>query len=672
MSGELVAGSIWLKLGADTSDLEQGVKKVDSFFGKFGGFAKTAGVALAGGLVAAGAATIGFGKQALDASSELTVTQMKYETILGSQEAATKRAAELTAFAARTPFELGDVQKADIILQGFGIRSEKLLDTVGNAAAISGSSFGDLGLIIGQISQSKDLDNIKQLVERGVVSFDELKKAGISFAKDGSIVNSVEETYGAVVGIIDKKFAGGMDKLSNTLPGKVSTMNDTIKSKLAEFAKKTGLETFATNAITTVTGFISTIDIDGLFNKLTTGVNDLIKTGQGVGKWISDNQVWLVPLGAVIGSVAAAWGLWNLALGAYAVFTAAATAATTVFGAAVAIATSPITLIGLAIGAVIAIGWLLYKNWDTISMWATQVWNAIWGTITSVANNIWNTITQVWNAIWGSITTVLTQIWNAVVQGWNAIFSTISGVVRGIWDFIVWVFTEVLSFYVGLWSAMFYTVYNAANDIWDTIVNIFSIVVDWFRQVWDNTISAVKGIWDGFISLLQGVWDAIKMPFENMGESIKNVFSGIDLFQMGRDMIQGLVDGIKNMAGSVTNAVSNSVNGAVDAAKRALGIHSPSRVMKYEIGYNMVDGWTEGIDERKQDLFGSVEDMSYGAFASSTVGAGGSVGGVSQIAGNNYTTNVYGSYLGTDKDKREFGREMKDAWVDIFPQLKTV
>lgn len=166
---------------------------------------------------------------------------LKYKTLLGSQEAAAKRVQEILDFAAKTPFETAEISKADIILQGFGIRTEKRLKTIGDASAITGSSIDDLSIIMGQLSQSKDLENIKQLVERGVVSFDELKRAGIRFAKDGSVINSVQETFTAVENIMAKKFGGGMDALSNTISGKMSTAMDTVNLKLGELAQNTGL-----------------------------------------------------------------------------------------------------------------------------------------------------------------------------------------------------------------------------------------------------------------------------------------------------------------------------------------------------------------------------------------------------------------------------------------------
>lgn len=196
-----------------------------------------------------GVVFVGLATFALKSADTFEKANLKYETLLGSQEEAIKRVQELKEFAAKTPFSLERIQKADIILQGFGIRSEDILHTIGDAAAVTEQDFADLSLILGQLSQSKDLENIKQLVERGVISFKELEAAGIKFAKDRSIVNSVDETYGAVVGIMEKKFGGGMIKLSQTLTGRISTLRDEFILMLGDIAQESGLLDFAKNKI---------------------------------------------------------------------------------------------------------------------------------------------------------------------------------------------------------------------------------------------------------------------------------------------------------------------------------------------------------------------------------------------------------------------------------------
>lgn len=204
----------------------------------------------------------------LKAADEFEKGLLKYQTLLGSQQAALQRMEELQQFAAKTPFELKDIIKADVLLQGFGLRTQKLLNIIGDAAAISGSGFAELSLIMGQLSQSKDLENIKQLAERGVITFEELQAAGISFAKSGAVVNSVEETFSTVVSIMEKKFGGGMKKLSGTMSGLLTTIKDNVNIGLGIIATESGLLDFIKDKMEQLIVWIDSVDWSAIGRKL--------------------------------------------------------------------------------------------------------------------------------------------------------------------------------------------------------------------------------------------------------------------------------------------------------------------------------------------------------------------------------------------------------------------
>ncbi len=74
------------------------------------------------------------------------------------------------------------------------------------------------------------------------------------------------------------------------------------------------------------------------------------------------------------------------------VATVGLTAMTWLLNAALAVLTSPILAVVAAIGVLIAIGWVLYKNWNTIRRQAVEVWDSIKRKIGSVINWIRNLI----------------------------------------------------------------------------------------------------------------------------------------------------------------------------------------------------------------------------------------------------------------------------------------
>ena len=65
----------------------------------------------------------------------------------------------------------------------------------------------------------------------------------------------------------------------------------------------------------------------------------------------------------------------------------------------------------------------------------------------------------------------------------------------------------------------------------------------------------------------------------------------------GVDLIKGLINGIKDMAGKAVSAAKGVVGDAVKGAKSLLGIHSPSKVFK-EIGQYTMQGMQIGLNDR--------------------------------------------------------------------------
>lgn len=552
----LLAGTVVSQFKADITDFKKGIENmkkgmstIKEDFSSVGNSFKKVGNEITSifaiiGVSIGGVITgiVGLGKTMLKSADEYEKAKLKYEVLLGSQEKALERVVELKKFADKTPFELGEIQKADVILQGFGIRTEKLLNTIGDASAISGSSFADLGLIIGQVSQSKDLENIKQLVERGIISFQELENAGIKFAKNGSVVNSVEETYGAIVSIMEEKFGGGMEKLSQTLGGKISTLKDTFTGSMAEMGTSTGLLEISKEIIDSLGQAIIQLTGNGGF--LRQGIEDLVAKirewyesiggADGIKQIIIDlageiksfvdvilsitQFIWdhkegifallvaykslmiLLSIIELFKSLTIAINLITIAKGLW-------TAATWLLNVALAVLTSPITLVVLAIAGLIAIGVLLYKNWDLIIEKIKQFGDFLLNKFLEIINWIKN--------------------------NWQTIIAILTGPIGLIW--LAW--------------------QKFGDDI-----------KGWFAQMWTNTKewgshmmeNFVNGIKEGFQKVKDTISQIKNWITDNLGFS-KNKYLPSEVW--GLHFVENFSDGINKGMSQLNSGIDNMIGG---------------------------------------------------------------------------------------------------------------
>jgi tape measure domain-containing protein len=115
--------------------------------------------------------------------------------------------------------------------------------------------------------------------------------------------------------------------------------------------------------------------------------------------------------------------------------------------------------------------------------------------------------------------------------------------------------------------------------------------------------SAMLGLVDegatAIINFTNGLASEIRKRSPEMGRAGGNLAAAI---------IQGLVSGLKAAASSVINALGGIVGSAIDAAKKKLHIHSPSRVF-YDIGVNVVKGLAFGIEDDSGRANSAVESM---------------------------------------------------------------
>lgn len=83
--------------------------------------------------------------------------------------------------------------------------------------------------------------------------------------------------------------------------------------------------------------------------------------------------------------------------------------------------------------------------------------------------------------------------------------------------------------------------------------------------------------------------------------SIWNGFTSVNWGEVGLNIITGIASGIAGAAGKLVDAAVNAAKDALNWVKDKLGIHSPSRVFRDEVGVMIGRGMAEGID-RSQDV----------------------------------------------------------------------
>ena len=129
----------------------------------------------------------------------------------------------------------------------------------------------------------------------------------------------------------------------------------------------------------------------------------------------------------------------------------------------------------------------------------------------------------------------------------------------------------------------------------------------------------------GLVEAIPKIIDAIPQIID----SIKSSFSSVDWGAVGHDIIEGIKNGIGKAAKMLADAASKAAEDALNWVKDKLGIHSPSRVFRDEVGKMMALGMGIGFEsnvplgEMKKGLGQALKTLEgQASVAMSTFGGG--------------------------------------------------
>jgi len=186
---------------------------------------------------------------------------------------------------------------------------------------------------------------------------------------------------------------------------------------------------------------------------------------------------------------------------------------------------------------------------------------------------------------------------------------------------------------------------NACNFIRDTLISIWETI----KTIFFSAVSAIKNTvtstFEGLKSAISEKMSGVKSVITSVWNEVQSFLQGIDLIEIGKNVIQGLINGIKSMIGEVGRAIRNIANTITDGIKDALDIHSPSRVTT-KLGIFTGQGYVNGlksmvgqISKQSQAMAAAATgDLSADDFSvSGAAASSGSSGGRSM----NQTVNIY-------------------------------
>jgi phage-related protein len=346
----------------------------------------------------------------------------------------------------------------------------------------------------------------------------------------------------------------------------------------------------------------------------------------------------------------------------------------TVIPAIVAMIVSMAPII-LAIIAIVAIVAFLRNAWESD-------WGGIQGKVAAVIAFISNLITTVmtfirdfWAANGDAILAKATAIWQAI---WTFIQTAITT----IQTIIVTVATAVQEFWAEHGEAILATaqeiwnlIWEHISGVWDIITSLFAAFKSAFEGDWaafgENLRLAWDAAWETILNLVANLWNLMKPLLENLWNNLKAWWNGIDWTSLGRNVVDGIMDGLGNLVDRLKGALQSAAQAAQDAWNGFWGIGSPAKWM-IDSAKNIIEGASIGLDgsqlvaqaqsiaARVAAPFAAIEPVSIGDRI-------GGMGGLSMAGGGGQETSYSYTY-------QNYGSQPKDpaSWFKMRQKLDEV
>lgn len=163
--------------------------------------------------------------------------------------------------------------------------------------------------------------------------------------------------------------------------------------------------------------------------------------------------------------------------------------------------------------------------------------------------------------------------------------------------------SSVISNVVGWVSSMASNASRAGSQFLSNAINFVSQLPGRIAGFLSNVISSL-GSWAGQMAS-RGAEGAA-----NMFNAVVNGLASLPgrVLSIGSDIVRGIWDGISGAAGWLGDQVRNFASGILDGMKNALGISSPSRLFRDQVGKYMAQGIGVGFTDEMGSVVGQMQD----------------------------------------------------------------
>lgn len=257
--------------------------------------------------------------------------------------------------------------------------------------------------------------------------------------------------------------------------------------------------------------------------------------------------------------------------------------------------------------------WLAYGI-TFVVLWAAQLGSQAISAGQQFLTNLGTFLMQLPGNIWNWLTSTVASVASWAAQmGANAL-SAGSQFLSNVGTFISQLPSNVGSWLSGAISAAASFVGQMASNAVNAGSRFLSSIGSYISQVPGRIGAGLSGAISAVGSFASSMASGALRAGQQFLSNLVNTLASIPgrMVSIGSQIVQGIINGITGSIGQVGSAILGGVKDAIADVKNMLGIHSPSRLFRDQIGRNIGLGLAQGISNSQAAVMASMNDMASG------------------------------------------------------------
>ncbi len=298
----------------------------------------------------------------------------------------------------------------------------------------------------------------------------------------------------------------------------------------------------------------------------------------------------------------------------------------------------------------------LIANLPTIITSGIQILVGLINGITQAIPSLISAIIELFPVI---VQTIMDNLPSIIQAGLNLLLTLIDGIVQAIPQLVAMLPTiidtivstlvsmlpQIIEAGIQLLNSLISGIIQAIPQLIAALPQIISSIVNTLIANLPKIIQTGIGLLGALISGIIQAIPTLIAALPQVFSAIINTFKSINWADLGKNIIDGVINGVKDAASSLINVFKDLASSALDAVKSFFGIASPSKVMRDQVGKMLPAGMAQGVEEgmdEEEDRIKAAMQRGVPTTIDGYLNAGGSRAGAPDTGetGGGFTQNV--------------------------------